>query len=306
MTGVDGGMHMEKRIAIQIQHDAHWKEMLAHTADAGFRFVSMGFGSSRCFHDACWEKQIYEIGAVLSELGLSCVMTHAPYYDLRISAEHCDPAMETALLRCVEATAMLGGEIMAIHPRGYYRTGENDPADGFYCDGIEKPMESLHVNIEHLSPLVGEAIRCGCRIGVENLPVFPGWNMTFCSNDPEIHRNLIDALDPRGVCGVWDFGHAYLTHDDSAAALAAMGSRICGTHVHDNDRQSDRHWIPYTGKIDWTAEMAALSSCGYTGYLTMELVYDDLYGDDAALRAFCKKAYTHCAMLEELLVKNKI
>ncbi|MBR5446232.1 MAG: sugar phosphate isomerase/epimerase, partial [Clostridia bacterium] len=105
-----------------------------------------------------------------------------------------------------------------------------------------------------------------------------------------------------GVCGVWDFGHAALTHGtNSAAVLSTFGSRICGTHVHDNDYTGDHHWTPLTGTIDWQSEMAALAGNGYEGYLTMELVYEHLYNDPAALRDFVRTAYENCCSLEEMM-----
>lgn len=292
---------MTKKVALQIQHDEHWREMLEISAVCGFRYVSMGFGSSKCFHHGDWEEEIACIRSELDRLGLRCVMTHAPYYDLRISADFLDDAMEHALLRCVRATALLGGEIMAIHPRGYYRDENPVPVDGFYGNGKELPEKSYEYNVKNLRPLVEEAVRCGCRIGVENLPVFPGWAMTFCSNFPDIHRRIIDALDSAGVCGVWDFGHSYLANENSAEVLASFGSRIAGTHVHDNDRTNDSHWTPLTGTIDWKAEMAALAGNGYRGYLTMELVYEHLYGDSAAMHEFVRTAYENICKLDDML-----
>ena len=297
---------MERKVALQIQHDNKWEQMLEISAKSGFRYVSMGFGSSKCFHNSDWETEIQKIRGKLDSLGLRCVMTHAPYYDLRISADFLDDAMETALLRCVQATAALGGEIMAIHPRGYYRDDNPVPDNGFYGNGKEVPEQSYAYNIRNLRPLVDEAIRCGCRIGVENLPVFPGWAMTFCSHDPDIHKRLIDDLDPAGVCGVWDFGHAYLTHEDSAAVLSTFGNRICGTHVHDNDRSYDHHWTPMTGTIDWSKQMAALGGNHYKGYLTMELVYEHLYENEEALLTFVRTAYENCCALEEMLIHSSL
>lgn len=292
---------MGKKVALQIQHDQNWQKMLEISAANGFQYVSMGFGSSKCFHQEDWGEEITKIKSALDTLGLRCVMTHAPYYDLRISANFLDDAMETALLRCVKATSMLGGEIMAIHPRGYYRDDDPVPENGFYNNGKEIPEESFRYNVQNLAPLVEEAVRCGCRIGVENLPVFPGWAMTFCSNFPDIHKRLIDALDPAGVCGVWDFGHSYLANADSAGVLASFGNRICGTHVHDNDRTGDSHLTPLTGTIDWQAEMAALAGNGYSGYLTMELVYEHLYEDPTALNLFVRTAYENCCKLDDMM-----
>lgn len=292
---------MNRRVAIQIQHDSQWERMLEVSADCGFDYISMGFGSSKCFHCDNWQDEIKKVRAKLDSLGLKCVMTHAPYYDLRISADFLNDAMETALLRCVKGTADLGGEIMAIHPRGYFRNDDPVPENGFYISAKEDVERSCELNIKNITPLVEEAIRCGCLIGVENLPVFKALNLTFCSNFPEAHKRILDALDPRGVCGVWDFGHSYLANEDPSAVLTSFGGRMGGTHVHDNDRTDDSHLIPLLGTINWESEMAALAGNGYSGYLTMELVYENLYNDDAELRKFVRKAYENISKLDDML-----
>ncbi|MBQ8401067.1 MAG: sugar phosphate isomerase/epimerase [Clostridia bacterium] len=293
---------MAPKVALQIQHDRYWRNMLRIVAENGFRYVSMGFGSSKCFHRDDWQTEIGRIREELARNNLRCVMTHAPYYDLRISAEVLDEAMETALLRCVKATAMLGGEIMAVHPRGYYRNADGSEApDGFYGNGIEIPEESCRRNIQNLLPLAEEAKRCGCRVGIENLPVFPGWTMTFCSNFPDIHKRIIDAFDPDAVCGIWDFGHSYLANEDPAAVLASFGGRIRGTHVHDNNHRGDHHWTPFFGTIDWKSEMAALGGNGYEGYLTMELEYDRLAEDPENINDFARTAYRNVCRLYDML-----
>ena len=126
--------------------------MLEISAKNGFQYVSMGFGSSKCFHHDDWAEETVKIKTALDALGLRCVMTHAPYYDLRISADFLDDAMETALLRCVKATSMLGGEIMAIHPRGYYRDEGPVPENGF-TETARKFLKNLSVIMCRILPL---------------------------------------------------------------------------------------------------------------------------------------------------------
>lgn len=278
-----------RKTALQIQAHFFCPEMLEIAAEAGFRYIAMGFGSSRCFHEDGWEKEIETLSRAIERNGLACVMTHAPYYDLRISAEITDDAMETALLRCTEATAALGAEIMAIHPRGFYRDGKEDTEQSYYW------------NRKNLTPLVEMAKRCGCKIGIENLPTFPGWDMTFYSNFPDEHLRLIDSFDPSAVCGVWDFGHSYLANSDPSAVLRRFRGKIGGTHVHDNHRNNDEHLIPFDGTIDWRSEMAALADTGFDGYLTMELEYEPLTRDRAQILAYAEKALASISCADEML-----
>ena len=190
---------------------------------------------------------------------------------------------------------------MAVHPRGYYCAEGSVPADGFYRNGVEDRGESFRINVKNLAPLVREAGKCGVRVGIENLPVFPGWNMTFCSDDPDVHRRLIDAFDPAAATGVWDFGHAYLANKDPAAVLETFSGRIGGTHVHDNDRTGDQHLIPFLGTIDWQRQMEALRSTGFDGYLTMELEYPDPSADRSAVLRFMKTAFENITRLDVML-----
>ena len=59
---------MERKVALQIQHDNKWEQMLEISAKSGFRFVSMGFGSSKCFHNSDWETEIKKIRDKLDSL----------------------------------------------------------------------------------------------------------------------------------------------------------------------------------------------------------------------------------------------
>ena len=56
---------MDKKVAIQIQHDQNYKELLKIASESGFKYVSMGFGSSRVFLDDNYQK---EIDVIASEL----------------------------------------------------------------------------------------------------------------------------------------------------------------------------------------------------------------------------------------------
>lgn len=280
----------DKKVALQLQHDGDCYEMIKIASESGFRYVSMGFGSSNCFLDDGWREEICRLKAALEENNLKCVMTHSPYYNLLISAEILDEAMETAILRCVQATAMLGADIIAIHPRAYLR------------DQLEDTEKSYYYNVQNLTPLVREAEKCGCRIGIENLPTYPNWAISFYSNYPNEHKRLVDTFDSQAVCAVWDFGHAFLANDDPADALLTLGSRISGTHVHDNNRVTDDHFIPFGGSIDWESNIEALKQTGFDGYLTSEVVYESLKNKPREeISRFIKDVYEKLIILDSML-----
>ena len=257
---------MDKKVAWQIHYNDKFFEMLKIAAEEGFKYVAVGFGDQRFLQEDDWEEKILEIKKALDENGVKCIQTHAPYYDLRISAEITDEKFELALVRCVKATKMLGAEICAVHPRGYYEGGS----------GKEIIEESFKWNKINFEPMVREAEKCGCMIGMENLPIFPGWDKTFYSCFPEEHKRIIDCYNSPAVCGVWDFGHAHLTgmrtlNQNPKDMLLEVGSRIKGTHVHNNFTDNDTHFCPAMGSINWEEVLVALKSTGYDGYLTLEV-----------------------------------
>jgi sugar phosphate isomerase/epimerase len=50
-----------------------------------------------------------------------------------------------------------------------------------------------------------------------------------------------------------------------------LGSKVFHTHCSDNDGQSNAHWRPGKGKVDWSAFLRALRDVGYDGVLSIEL-----------------------------------
>ena len=302
---------MGEKIAVQIQFDGDCETMLRAAAEAGFGHVSIGFGSYEGFVREDWREKIAALGENLCSLGLGCVMTHAPYYDLRISAEVTFPAVDLSVSRCLEATAMLGARIMAMHPRGCYVSGTRyegsvkgwnlcglmpDQPGGCFSDGREDPGRSVSLNIAYWKPFCEKAARLGCAVGVENLPRWPNWDMTFCSNDPDAQTAIIDGLG-EGAAGVWDFGHAYLTNGGDTGPLKKLGSRIKGLHVHDNGGVNDDHLIPFDGTIDWREQMSALRAAGFDGFLTLELAY--VCGEK--IGSFLARAHSAAVRLDGML-----
>ncbi|MCR5264658.1 MAG: hypothetical protein K6D94_12345, partial [Clostridiales bacterium] len=104
---------MDKKTAVQVRFDGRLDDTLRAVAQAGFRYVSIGFGSYEGFARGDRKEEIAALAETLADLGLTCVMTHSPYYDLRISAEVTYPKIDISVARCLEASAMLGAPIMA-------------------------------------------------------------------------------------------------------------------------------------------------------------------------------------------------
>jgi sugar phosphate isomerase/epimerase len=77
-----------------------------------------------------------------------------------------------------------------------------------------------------------------------------------------------------------DPSHLFPCGDLPQVAVYELGDRIFHTHLSDNDGQTNAHWRPGKGKIDWAGTLAALQAVGYDGVLSIEL--EDVPGRGSA------------------------
>ncbi len=271
--------------AIQIQHDDVMEKMFEYAARAGFKYVSLGFGSSKAFHEDNWQEVAPEINEKLKMYGLLCIQTHLPYYDLLISSEILDEKMELAIKRCIKASAELGAKWCVYHPRS--------AASRNYSS-----TQALSDNLKVISGYAKVAKEAQIGLALENLPIFPNiYEMRFYTSDYEDLCRLVDELNDDNICVCWDFGHAHLNKFDHVQGLRYVGNRLGCTHIHNNFRKDDRHLPPSVGTANWAELMPVLKEIVYEGPLTLEVNYKD----DPTLESFVAHCYSCVCYLEELM-----
>ena len=265
-----------KRLAIQVQYDDNFEQVMKSVGKSGYKYVSLGFGSSKCFHHSDWEKNLARIDTVLSENSLECIQTHLPYYDLMLSAEISDPDMDRAMLRCIEASGKLGAEWCAYH----MRTAINDNFS---------PRKSAEYAKAAIEPLANAAREHKTGVALENLPIFPGiYQYKFFSSDYEDICEINDYFNCKEIGICWDFGHAHMMKYDEVKAIRRVGNRIKATHIHNNSQ----------GTIDWPGVMGAMKDV-YNGALTLEVAYNC----NEYLDSFMAHSYDCLKYLEGLIEK---
>ena len=67
-----------------------------------------------------------------------------------------------------------------------------------------------------------------------------------------------------------DTGHSALNGLAPEDDVRAAGARLRSVHAANNDGQSDLHWEPTRGVIDWARVETALQEVGYEGRLVLE------------------------------------
>ena len=262
---------------IQIQYNDNFENAIKAAGNAGFRYVSVGFGTSDCFNFDNWEKDIAKISTILEKNNIECIQTHIPYYSLLISAEEHDPVLDLAQLRCMEASAKLGAEWVAYHPR----TAINDDCS---------PKKSLEYEKKAVVPLIEAAEKYDTGLALENLPIFPGCSISHLNFFSSNYEDLItfhDYLNNPHVSICWDFGHAHLMKwNDEVLPIKTVGDRIKCTHIHTNHQSRDDHLPPVMCNTEWKPIMDEFKKF-YKGALMLEVVYPDTVPLESYFR-FCK------------------
>jgi sugar phosphate isomerase/epimerase len=69
----------------------------------------------------------------------------------------------------------------------------------------------------------------------------------------------------------FDPSHLFPCGDLPQVAVYQLGDRVFHTHFSDNDGQTNAHWRPGKGKIDWSATLEALRDTGFDGVISIEL-----------------------------------
>lgn len=195
------------------------------------------------------------------DCGIVCNQSHAPY------PTYC-PEIRATYERCIELTAEAGGEICVIHPDNFKGAEEN--AEMFF-------------------ELLPTAKACNVKIAVENMWCWSNEthsaSFAACCNPKSFSEHLNVVNDDHFVACL-DIGHAELFGLNTSAVemINALGSHLQSLHIHDNDKKSDCHLIPFSDSIDFNAVAKALKQSGYSGYLTLEAVsHLNKYDEQTAL-----------------------
>lgn len=152
---------------------------------------------------------------------------------------------------------------------------------------LEKLLPRL---TEILSTAIAFAKPHGVRFLAEPHPFTVGMSDRFL-------QKLCDSLDPDHFGITYDFCHYGVGRpDDYVEAIRNLGSRIRHLHYSDTDQKtSELHFPPGTGKLNLPAMLSAFREIGYQGTMTL-----DLYGYPMAVSALpecARSTRTACEFL---------
>ena len=207
-----------------------------------------------------WKNTCDRLLALVRAQGKCFNQMHTPFptYQVGNSAEFNEKRMQQ-VQRCLAAAARLEIPVAIVHPGNFSMTDH---------------QVLFEENVKMYRALQPYAKEYGVKIAVENM-----WRNNKTGNRIVPHIcstaqdfvDMMDALDAPEFVACLDLGHAGLVGEEAEDMIRALGhDRLHALHVHDNDHLSDEHTLPFFGKMDWEAILAALREIDYDGDLTLE------------------------------------
>ncbi len=237
-----------------LDHSIPVGEIIRRTCAPGFRSLDFNFFAwvrnpdlSPFVRDD-WRDWTERARAAAEACGAVFDQTHAPIYN----QFDYNPFYDDMTERSIEATALCGARWMVIHAGYHKHTWQEEDLERVRGD-----------NLRWFEKYVKLAQRHGVGILIENKIETYGGNL-------EQLIDLVDAFGCEDVKICWDTGHGHAAGYDQKEALTAIGDRLRGLHIHDNDGTWDAHRLPGDGTIDWQSFIDGLDAIGFAGPLTFE------------------------------------
>ncbi|MGN0178328.1 MAG: sugar phosphate isomerase/epimerase family protein [Monoglobaceae bacterium] len=195
--------------------------------------------------------------------GICFNQAHAPFPCFKFNnspdAEAYNQRIAPALRAAIKAAGLVGAEAIVIHP----------------IDCASEPsVNQLKFNLNFYNSLKPFCEEYGVMAALENMWGYSAESgrivKNVCSTAEDLSR-YYDALDPKYFTVCLDVGHSELVGESATDAIKILGGRLHALHIHDNDKISDLHTIPYQGSLDWDEICSALCEIGYSGDFTYEV-----------------------------------
>jgi sugar phosphate isomerase/epimerase len=124
----------------------------------------------------------------------------------------------------------------------------------------DNSRDAARRSVEELSEI---AAPLGVKVGVELMPN----ELSRAGSLVHFVEGVVDAEDI-GIC--LDMGHAQL-EGDVGEAIETVSEHLIAVEVHDNNRRTDDHLVPFAGSIDWAGALTSVQKVGYDGALIFEI-----------------------------------
>jgi sugar phosphate isomerase/epimerase len=223
-------------------------QQLAQIATTPFRLVSLGGDANHSGYLATQGR--FRLSGLAEEHGIAIDSLHAPYgpkHDISYSDSESRMASVCRIALVMAAAVELDAKTVILHLQSW---------------PVEAGIQDVDSLLRSLEALVESAENMQIRLAAENLPgkvanVF-------------LRRALAEfKSDYFGFC--YDSSHDQLGPEKPYEVLEEFADRLFAVHLSDNDGLEDRHWIPFTGIVDWERVCYILHKARYANPLLLEV-----------------------------------
>lgn len=227
-------------------------DQLPQVSKTSFRTISLGGSAEHSGYLTAAGR--FRLAALAHEHGLTIESLHVPYgakHDISYSDSERRMASVCRVALAMAAAVELGASTAILHLQSW----PTEPA--------RQDVDSL---LRSLEALVETAEIMKLRLAAENLP------------GESANRFLRRALaefqsDYFGFC--YDSSHDQLGPEPPYKILEDFADRLFAVHLSDNDARDDRHWIPFTGVVDWEKVCYMLHQARFAHPLLLEVENND-------------------------------
>lgn len=221
-------------------------------------------------------KQIPEMRRMLEEQGIEWETIHAPFghmNDMWLEGEAGD-IMLRELINSVDVCVMAGAKIAVVH----LSSGEKAP-----------PVTDI--GRRRFTELVEYAATKGITIAFENQRKLSNLAWAF---------ETFPADSNVAFC--WDCGHENC-FTPGREYMPLFGKRLICTHIHDNTGvfDSDNHFIPFDGAMDYERVARQIRESGYEGSLMLEVGGNSERYADMSVEEFMERAAAAVKKLRDMV-----
>jgi sugar phosphate isomerase/epimerase len=239
-------------VSMRLPGNLEKDDTLQLLAESGLSAVELMYISD--FTKPGWVKRVRKI---LTESNILINSVHAPFGN-EVDISRCDDGGQeyaiAAIAQSIEMAKQLGAGILVVHASA-------EPIDQREREQrLEQSSRGLTALVKMVEPL-------GIRLAVELLP------RTCLGNTAEELMQLVEQqpLEQVGIC-------LDTNHPADASKLPEyvkkLKNRLITTHISDYDGIDEKHWLPFSGIIDWGAFADALHQISYRGAFIYEVTID--------------------------------
>ena len=157
------------------------------------------------------------------------------------------------------------------------------------------PPPITAIGLQRVEHLIRLAETAHVRLAFENLRV------------PQHTQYILEQYPSSFVGLCYDAGHEHFW-TPGVDWLQSYPKRIFAIHLHDNCKDSDAHFIPFDGTIDWERKLADIAASAYNGCITLEAEFRtggryEKNGLEAFLRNACLRGREIEAKIQQYRTK---